>query len=156
LEVSDRETLYIRACYLADGFFTDALVSARRRLLVICFFGLTDGLPNRPYITRRAILQGMLGDKLWLLPLSLTFIAPLRPSFSLQRLTPRKYTVIIVNLILFREQLGLIYMMSPRFCHGNQWLANLPGIDALKFGEFKNQNNTLLATGAIVCGLSLF
>ncbi|MBU1295029.1 MAG: iron ABC transporter permease, partial [Gammaproteobacteria bacterium] len=108
------------------------------------FVWLTDGYPTDLYYAP-AILQGILGDKLWLLPLALPLIAPLR-LISLTKSDPR-YS----RYLIYSGAFGLIYMMGQGFTIGvSGW--QFAGLESL-FGELEYQQYGF-GYGAMLCGLS--
>lgn len=108
------------------------------------FVWLTDGYPTDLYYAP-AILQGLLGDKLWLLPLALPLIAPLR-LISLTKSDPR-YS----RYLIYSGAFGLIYMMGQGFAIGvSGW--QFSGLESL-FGELEYQQYGF-GYGAMLCGLS--
>ncbi|MBJ7536185.1 iron ABC transporter permease [Marinomonas sp. C1424] len=108
------------------------------------FIWLTDGYPtDMDYAP--AILQGMLAERLWLLPLALPLLLPLR-LIPLTKNDPRYSRYLIIA-----GASGLIYMLVQGFAIGvSGW--QFVSLDLL-FGELEQQQYGM-GYGAVLCGLS--
>ena len=108
------------------------------------FVWLTDGYPT-DIDYAPAILQGLLGERVWLLPLALPLLAPLRP-VSLPKSDPRYRRYLIAA-----GATGLIYLLAQGFAIGvSGW--QFPTLTSL-LGELEQQQYGL-GYGALLCGLS--